>query len=76
MENKGQLECDDWTYGGMALGAGWATALRTGDGPLLRRALGGMGIGSLLGMVGYMGWRYGVNSGTFPDETRQEKSAL
>src|ERR1700710_985552 len=21
LENKGQVECDDWTYGGMALGA-------------------------------------------------------
>ncbi|KAJ3528529.1 hypothetical protein NM208_g10160 [Fusarium decemcellulare] len=29
-------------------------------------AVGGMGLGTVGGMLGYMGWRYGVNGGKFP----------
>ncbi|KAI0550839.1 hypothetical protein F4679DRAFT_194967 [Xylaria curta] len=65
MENKGQLETDDWTYGGMVAGlaatvllkrpVGWATIV------------GSVGAGSVAGMVGYMGWRYGVYGGKHPE---------
>ncbi|TVY23579.1 hypothetical protein LHYA1_G007537 [Lachnellula hyalina] len=66
--NKGQVECDDWTYGGMAVGAiagvakgGW------------RYGIGGMGVGSWVGMAGYMAWRYGVKGGKFEE---REKSLV
>lgn len=62
MENRGQLECDDWTYGGMGLAAvaGLIKGLPwTG-------LVGAVGLGSFGGMVGYMGWRYGVHQGKFP----------
>lgn len=50
LENKGQVSMDDWTYGGMVLGA--ASTL---VGSLLgwRGAAGKICVGSLLG-VGYM----------------------
>ena len=59
LENSGQVECDDWTYAGM-LGAGvWA--LREGGG--WTSAIGRVGTGSVVGMMGYLGWRYGVKGG-------------
>lgn len=66
MENKGQVECDDFTYGGMLAGLGAAASKsvrRTGWVGIL----GSVGLGSTVGMVGYMGWRYGVNGGKFAD---------
>ena len=62
LENKGQVECDDWTYGGMAVGA--AMALRTTG---WRGKVGSIGIGSVVGTAGYMGWRYGVKEGKFEE---------
>lgn len=83
LENKGQLECDDWTYAGMAVGVVAASAAvmvgsrgRKGVVPLV--ALGGGGravevlgtasLGSFAGMLGYMTWRYGVHGGKFPSD--------
>ncbi|PQE20682.1 hypothetical protein CJF30_00001997 [Rutstroemia sp. NJR-2017a BBW] len=59
LENKGQVECDDFMYGGMALG------LLGGVGKKLpwQVRLGGLGAGSLMGVMTYMGWRYGVKNG-------------
>lgn len=67
-ENKGQMECDDWTYAGM-LAAATAVAWK-GKGLGWRGAIGGVGAGGVIGMLGYMGWRYGVNGGKF-DEDQQ-----
>ena len=64
--NKGQVECDDWTYGGMLTGAA-AVALR-GEGLGRRGAVGGIGAGSVTGMLGYMGCRYGVKGGEFEED--------
>ncbi|KAH8590965.1 hypothetical protein B0O99DRAFT_663872 [Bisporella sp. PMI_857] len=61
LENKGQVECDDWTYAGILVGAG--AALRRGRIGGWRGAVGGVGLGSLGGMMGYMGWRFGVKGG-------------
>jgi len=61
LENKGQVECDDWTYPGMALGL--AVAASKGKSLGWRGLAGGAGLGGLVGMVGYMGWRYGVKRG-------------
>lgn len=63
--NRGQVECDDWTYVGM-VGGGAMGVVKGGGG--WRGVAGGLGTGSLLGMVGYMGWRYGVNGGKFEEK--------
>jgi hypothetical protein len=67
LENKGQVECDDWTYTGML--AGSLAAVRRGDlgwNAGWRSVMGGVGkvgVGGTLGMLGYLAWRYGVNGG-------------
>lgn len=69
LENKGQVEVDDWTYPGMALGLASAVASRGGS-LGWRGAVGKVGIGGLMGALGYMGWRYGVNGGKRKEDTR------
>jgi hypothetical protein len=66
--NKGQREVDDWLLAGAALGA--AGVVARSDLRVLgaRGVLGGAGLGSLLGMFGQGGWRYGVRGG-FKEET-------
>lgn len=76
LENPGQLETDDWTYGGatagvVALGA-WRLAGAKGVGGL-RAAAGAAGLGSVAGTVGYMVWRYGMHAGKFPEYVPAEK---
>lgn len=80
LESQGQLEVDDWTYVGMGVGlAAWAVSLRRGrmppamtaapamgTGVQSTEALGIVSLGSFMGMLGYMGWRYGVHGGRFP----------
>jgi hypothetical protein len=61
MENKGQLETDDWTYVAMGLAGISAAALRQTP----RIAIGSVGLGSVAGLLGYMGWRYGLHGGKF-----------
>ncbi|RHZ61447.1 uncharacterized protein CDV56_106874 [Aspergillus thermomutatus] len=68
LENKGQMEVDTWSTMGELLGIGTTTALVRKNGMLLRRPgfvniIGGAGLGGLAGIIGYMGWRYGVNGG-------------
>ena len=59
LANKGQVEVDTWSGVGTVAGAlvargrGW------------RGRLGGAGLGNLVGLAGYMGWRYGINGGKF-----------
>ena len=67
LENKGQVECDTFSALGAVAGTG-IVAARTG----IRQAgwkmlVGGGGVGGLLGVVGYMGWRYGVKGGKWED---------
>lgn len=71
MGHPGQLECDDFTYGGAVLGVAAAAAA----GGVLRGAgwrglLGAAGGGSVVGTVGYLVWRYGVNGGVFEEVVR------
>ncbi|RDW62556.1 hypothetical protein BP5796_10858 [Coleophoma crateriformis] len=62
LENKGQVECDDWTYALMA--AGLASSLTASKSSLGWRGVAGRtGAGSIAGMLGYMGWRYGIHGG-------------
>jgi hypothetical protein len=66
LENKGQLECDDWTYPAMVVGL--ATAATRGRTLGWRGMAAGAGLGGLVGMMGYMGWRYSVRGGKFDEK--------
>ncbi len=75
LENQGQLETDDWTYGGAVVGlVGAAVGARRGGAAAAaaaasltgRELLGAAGVGTAVGTVGYMAWRYGVHRGKFP----------
>lgn len=65
MENEGQVECDDFTYAGMLAALGTA-ATKSVRGTGLLGLVGAVGLGSTAGMLGYMGWRYGMHRGKFP----------
>ena len=67
LENKGQLECD--TYGTIGTVAGLLGGASSNS---IRKSgwisvAGGAGVGSLIGVVGYMAWRYGVNRGKWEE---------
>jgi hypothetical protein len=66
LENKGQVEVDNWTYGGMA--AGLAVSVARANSLGWRGAIGSVGAGSLLGMMGYMGWRHGIKGGKWDEK--------
>ncbi|RFU79249.1 hypothetical protein TARUN_2961 [Trichoderma arundinaceum] len=76
LENRGQVETDDWTYSGMGI-ALLATGLmraRGAGGPAKlgwRGVVGATGIGSVGGMIGYMAWRYGINGGKFVEKDKK-----
>ena len=76
LENQGQLECDDWTYAGMAAGTLGAVLARPPTVSLARGLVGGAGLGSFAGFVGYMAWRYGVHGGRFPEPKPELKTEL
>jgi hypothetical protein len=61
--NRGQVEVDDWWIGGAGLGAVGVAARRELRALGWRGAVGGAGLGSLLGMLGHAGWRYGIKGG-------------
>lgn len=61
-ENEGQMLVDDLSIAGMVLGGGASVALmrRNGEKLAWRRVVGGAGIGSVAGILAYLGWTYGV----------------
>ena len=68
LENRGQVEVDDWGVVGTVMGVvGVGVRGRGSGGEGLggwwRRVLGGAGMGSVAGVVGYMAWRYGIKGG-------------
>lgn len=82
LENKGQVEVDDWTYAGMAAATvaalvskvkapGSAVAMSGWKG-----VVGAAGLGSVGGMFGQIAWRQGVNGGKYPDKLpkKEERS--
>ncbi|KAL7791398.1 hypothetical protein V8C37DRAFT_382288 [Trichoderma ceciliae] len=76
LENRGQVETDDWTYSGMgaALLATGLLGVSGAGGPAKlgwRGVVGATGIGSVGGMIGYMAWRYGVNGGKFVENDKK-----
>ncbi|EFY91788.1 hypothetical protein MAC_02073 [Metarhizium acridum CQMa 102] len=71
LENRGQLEMDDWTYLGMGSGvaAAWATGSLKGLGG--RGVLGAVGAGGVVGGLAWAGWRFGVNGGRFKEKPKE-----
>lgn len=69
LENRGQVECDDWTYAGMVVGGVIADTQKGSLGMQRgwRSRVGGVGVGSVLGMLGYMGYRHGLKGGKFEE---------
>ncbi|KAL9945631.1 hypothetical protein D7B24_007402 [Verticillium nonalfalfae] len=65
--NPFQTEVDDWTYGTSLAALGIAgVGFRKQMANLGWRGLVGVaGLGSVVGTVGYMGWRHGIKGGTF-----------
>jgi len=64
LENKGQMEVDDWSLGGAVAGA-LATGVRRAE---FLAVTGGTALGSLVGVAGYLGWRHGVKKGKWDGE--------
>lgn len=67
LHNKGQVECDDFTYGGAVAGLGASALTGTLSGVGWRGPVGAAGVGSVVGTVGYMAWRYGIKGGKFEE---------
>ena len=63
-ENRAQVGVDNWSGLGLVLG-GVGSAFRSSEAVRLSliRVVGGSGVGSAAGVVGYMVWRYGVHQG-------------
>ncbi|MCJ1380759.1 hypothetical protein MMC17_003868 [Xylographa soralifera] len=72
LENKGQEEVDAWGVLGASVGAVMGIGGRKGlvERGMWKGIVGGAGVGTTVGMVGYMVWRYGVKGGKWPDEER------
>lgn len=64
LENKGQVEVDDWGLVGTVVG-GLGVLARRGVG--WRMAVGGLGMGNTAGVLGYMIWRHGINGGKWEE---------
>lgn len=64
LENRGQVEVDEWSLPGTVVGAVVGVVRRGG----WVRAVGAAGCGSLVGVAWYIGWRYGVNGGRWEGE--------
>ena len=72
LEHQGQKEVDDWGTVGTIAGAlavARSQAMRQGGAVALVKLTGGAAIGNLVGVMGYMAWRYGVNGGKWPEKS-------
>lgn len=73
LENEGQKEVDDWSSVGFIAGtlaAARSEAFRQARSGRWVKLIGGGAVGDLLGVTGYMVWRYGVNGGKWPEKTQ------
>ncbi|KAB8338943.1 hypothetical protein FH972_021883 [Carpinus fangiana] len=61
LHNEGQVEVDDWSFIATAFGALFGA---TRVGPKIMMTIGGAALGNVAGVVGYMGWRYGMMGGS------------
>lgn len=72
LENEGQKEVDDFAsvgFIGGAIAALRSQAFRQVQQGRWIRLVGGAAVGELLGVTGYMVWRYGVHGGKWPQTT-------
>ena len=72
LENEGQKEVDDWSsvgFVGGALATARSEAFRQARSGKFVRLMGGGALGDLLGVMGYMVWRYGVHQGKWPQKS-------
>jgi drug/metabolite transporter (DMT)-like permease len=78
LESKGQVEVDDWSLAGAAAGVTGVALVgsrNTGMQTVLKTSLGGLGLGSLVGVAGYMVWRHGIKGGKW-DEVESGKKVI
>jgi hypothetical protein len=71
LENEGQKEVDDWSsvgFVGGVIAAARSEAFRQATKGRLLKLIGGGALGDLLGVTGYMAWRYGVHGGKWPSK--------
>jgi len=68
LENKGQVEVDNWSLGGAALGAAGAYFSPSVAKMGWRGLLGASGLGSLAGVGGYMVYRHGIKGGKWDED--------
>jgi len=68
LENKGQVEVDDWSLGGAALGIAGACFTPNMAKHGWKGIVGGAGWGSLIGVGGYMVYRHGIKGGKWEDD--------
>lgn len=64
LENKGQMEVDDVSLIGTAVGMAAGFRARPFS---VWRVAGGAGVGSMVGVGGYMIWRHGIHRGKWPE---------
>jgi len=68
LANSYQVEVDSWSLlgaaGGLATVVAASRAGRIGS-LTWRTALGGAGLGNMVGVMGYMAWRHGINGGKY-----------
>ena len=72
LENEGQKEVDDWSsvgFVGGAVTAARSEAFRQAKRGRWVKLVGGAAMGDLVGVMGYMVWRYGVHGGKWPQKT-------
>ena len=66
LENKHQVEVDDFSLPGVVWGAAAASLIKPRGLPLTwHRVVGGAAVGSMAEVVMYMAWRYGIHNGRF-----------
>ena len=71
LENEGQKEVDDFAsvgFVGGVVAAARSEAFRQGRSGRWVKLVGGAAAGELLGVMGYMAWRYGIHGGKWPQK--------
>lgn len=68
LENKGQIEVDQWSLIGSALGPLGLLFTRGVRGAGWKMFVGSAGLGGSTGVLGYLVWRHGINQGKWPDD--------
>ncbi len=73
LENRGQVEVDNWGVGGMVVGGLVGALARRRRGGVKgwewswRMGVGAVGMGGSVGVLGYMIWRHGVKGGKWEE---------